>query len=291
MKAISTKELPPGLPTLVDQAGTAIQSGEREEAKLDAGSLQRGLTVLSAIIKVERPVTSNEIAGIVGLSASTTHRLLKTLFDLGYIHRDNSKRYLPSARALFPADLFHPLNVLRRVTAEHLVALRNQFGLACSFVLFLGGRRWVIETIHGHEALSPYNEMEVTAPLHAAAAGKLLLSALTENQREELLGVGPYPRLTPSTIVDPDRLREELAICSRDGFVFAIDELLQGLAAVGAPVWCSAQQMLGAVVLAGPTRHFEPSRRQMLAASVREVAGILSHASPGVRAVGKFLGY
>lgn len=275
----------------VDESATVLHAAEKEESRLDTGSLQRGLAVLTAIIKAERPVTSNEVAGIVGLSASTTHRLLKSLVDLGYLYRDGSKRYFPSAQALFPADLFHPLSVLRRSTAEHLVTLRNKFGQASSFVLFLGGKRWVIETIHGHEALSPYNEIEVTAPLHATVSGKLLLSGLSEDQRAELLGPGPYQRLTSSTIVDPQQLREQLERVAHDGYVFCIDELLQGLGAVGAPVWSSPRQMLGVVALAGPRHYFEGARGEALAAAVREAAGILSHASPGVRAIGKFLGY
>jgi IclR family transcriptional regulator, acetate operon repressor len=281
-----------GIVAIAGHASTeAPAPGNIDEMRFDTGSLQRGLAVLEAVIRAERPVSANEVGSLVGLSASTTHRLLKSLSEQGYVIRDSAKRYFPSVRALFPANLFHPLNVLRRVTIEHLLGLRNQFGLASSLLVFLGGKRWVIETIHGHDALSPYNEMEVTAPLHATAAGKILLSIFSEEERAEALGPGPYERLTSTTIVEPEKLRAELAKTVASGHAIALDEMLQGLSAVGAPVWYAPRRALGALVLAGPTRNFEGEKLTKLVASVCETAGILSHASPDVRTVGKLLGH
>jgi hypothetical protein len=106
----------------------------------------------------------------------------------GYIYRDAAKRYYPGARALFPATVFHPLNMLRRVVSEELLSLRKRFGLAAAFVIFMGGERWVMEAIHGNDFLSPYSETVVSASMHAVS-GKILLSTLSNSARTALIGI------------------------------------------------------------------------------------------------------
>lgn len=258
---------------------------EFDDAKHDTGALRRGLIILDAVIKAERPVSSGEIANIVGLSPSTTHRLLKALSDQEYLIRDGLKRYYPSVKALFPADLFHPLNVLRRIAIEQLLSLRQQFGQASSFVIFLAGKRWVLETIHGHEALSPYNENEVGAALHASVSGKIFLSTLSEAERDALLGPSPYLRHTASTITDRGRLFDEIGQISSKGYGASFDELLDGLSAVGAPIFAEPKRVIGALVLAGPSKNYANGGLQPMISAVTQVARLLSFASPDVRAV------
>ena len=227
---------------------------------------------------------------MVRLNPSTTHRLLQTLVQLGYIHRDGSKRYHPAARALFPANLFHPLNILRRVVSEELLTLRKHFGLAASFVLFMGEERWVMETINGSDFLSPYSTTVVSHSLHATVSGKILLATLSATERTALIGEGPYEAHTQRTIVMRAALDRELALVAERGYSTAIDELLLGLSAVGAPIWCAPNRPLGAIVLAGPTKHFTESSLIDFAKEASNTADLFSFASPPVRAACHFIG-
>jgi IclR family acetate operon transcriptional repressor len=260
-------------------------------AEQNTGSLQRGLKILDAIVSAERRITLAEIADLVKLNSSTTHRLLQTLIQLGYVERDSLKRYYPSAAALFPANLFHPLNILRRGVSEELQGLRKQFGLAASFIMFMGRQRCVLETIHGNAFLSPYNSTIVTHPLHATVSGKILLATLSEGARTELLGQGPYQAHTPRTIVTHQALKQELAGVAERGYATAIDELLLGLSAVGAPVWSAPSKALGAIVVAGPTQHFDATNMAAFAKGVSTSAALFSQASPTVRATCHFFGH
>jgi DNA-binding IclR family transcriptional regulator len=237
-------------------APTLLAGADSSDIEQNTGSLQRGLAILNVIIKVERPMTLAEIAGQVGLGPSTTYRLLQSLGHLGYIYRDAAKRYYPGARALFPATVFHPLNMLRRVVSEELLSLRKRFGLAAAFVIFMGGERWVMEAIHGNDFLSPYSETVVSASMHATVSGKILLSTLSNTARTALIGAGPYEAHTSHTLVKRSALDRDLALVAERGCATAIDELLLGLAAVGAPIWSAPQRPLGALVMAGPTKHF-----------------------------------
>lgn len=271
-------------------SGTAPEVGE-ESLRQDVGSLQRGLAILDAVVKTERPLTSSEISDAVGLNPSTTHRLLRSLSEMGYLFRDASKRYYPSARALFPSNLFHPLNVLRRNSMEELLSLRRRFGLAVALVVFIDFKRWVLETIHGNDSFSPYTDTEVLASLHTTVAGKILLSSMPSDARSKLIGSGPYEALTSKTITSPKDLERELSAVEAQGYATSLDEMLQGLSAVGAPIWCAPRRPLGAVIMSGATKHFDDSRLKEMATAVAHSAGLFSFASPDVRAVCRFLGH
>ncbi len=280
---------------VVARAGQASKRGgpgpSAEEPRQDIGSLQRGLAILNAVVRTERPLTSSEIADAVGLTPSTTHRLLRSLSDIGYLFRDASKRYYPSARALFPTNLFHPLNVLRRNAAEELLSLRSRFGLSVALVVFIDGKRWVLETIHGIGSFSPYTDTEVSASLHTTVSGKLLLSTMEPQARLRLLGPGPYEALTSKTITSPADLERELSEVSAKGYATSIDEMLHDLTAVGAPIWCAPGRPLGAVIMSGAIKNLEePKLKDMVTAVIRS-AGLFSFASRDVRAACRFLGH
>jgi DNA-binding IclR family transcriptional regulator len=192
---------------------------------------------------------------------------------------------------LFPASLFHPLNTLRRAVTEELLVLRTRFGLAASFIIFMAKQRWVMETIHGNDFLSPYSDTVISDSLHATVSGKILLATMPKYERAALIGPGPYNAHTPQTIVSAEDLDEELGRLAERGYATAIDEFLLGLSAVGAPIWCAPHRPLGALILSGPTKHFSEARPPEFATAVMNTAALFSFASPHVRAVCRLLGY
>jgi DNA-binding IclR family transcriptional regulator len=260
-------------------------------SRQDVGSLQRGLAILDLIVRAERPLTTSEIGSAVNLSPSTTHRLLKSLSELGYLMRDAAKRYSPSARAMFPMNLLHPLNALRRNYAEELIALRQQFGLTVALVLFIGGKRRVLETFTGNDSFSPYQSTEDIGPLHSTASGKIFLACLSPAEREAVLGKAPYEVHTPLTITTREALDAELAAVRVRGYSSALDENIQGISAVGAPIWCSADLALGALIITGASKHFEPPRLQAITQAVVQRVDLFSRASSDIRAVCRLLGH
>jgi len=269
----------------------AFVGREAEENRQDAGLLQRGFAMVEVLVKEERPLTSAEIAELVGLNSSTTHRLLQTLIQIGYVWRDQAKRYHPTARALFPTSLYHPLNSLRRAASEELRSLRQAFGFTTALQIFLGHRRVVLEIMLGSENFSPYFQTEVAAPIYATASGKLLLANLSEAERDQLLGAEPYKTHASRTLVRRAELERELKEALERGYSVTLDEMLQGLAAVAAPIWLSPRRMMGAVVISGPSKNFDAETVSQISTAAMRSAELFSFASPDIRAVSRFLGY
>ncbi|MFO1081099.1 MAG: IclR family transcriptional regulator [Reyranellaceae bacterium] len=284
------------MPARRRKAGTRAVAKPAEErstasgGRQEAGLLPRGFALLEALIREERPLTSTEIGELVGLNSSTTHRLLQALSQIGYITRDPAKRYYPTARALFPISLYHPLNALRRAASEELRELRQAFGMTTALQIFLGTRRIVLEVMLGNEPFTPYYQTEVTAPIHATASGKLLLSTLPPAERDRLLGPEPYKAHASATLTTRPALDRDLAAIAARGHSTTMNEMLEGLSAVAAPIWLSPRRPIGCIIVSGPTRNFDAAATARIVEALKRSAELFSVASPDIRAVARFLG-
>jgi DNA-binding IclR family transcriptional regulator len=142
----------------------------------------------------------------------------------------------------------------------------------------------------GSETFSPYFQTEVAAPTYATASGKLLLANLTEAERDHVLGAEPYKSHASRTVVTRAELERELKEALERGYSVTLDEMLQGLAAVAAPIWLSPRRMMGAVVISGPSKNFDAQTIKQTATAAMRSAELFSFASPDIRAVSRFLG-
>jgi IclR family acetate operon transcriptional repressor len=99
---------------------------------------------------------------------------------------------------------------------------------------------------------------------------------------------GQLEPLTSRTVVDPARLRSELAAIRRDGFGAAVDELELGLSAVAAPVFDEKGNVVAALSVSGPTLRLTPRRiaelRPLVIKQCRALSRELGHRPEGVHA-------
>jgi DNA-binding IclR family transcriptional regulator len=56
-------------------------------------SLEYGVAILESFTASRPALRISELAGIVGISRSTTHRYATTLVELGYLEQDSKRRY------------------------------------------------------------------------------------------------------------------------------------------------------------------------------------------------------
>lgn len=255
----------------------------------ESGALSRGLAVLSAVIAAARPLSLVEIEDAVGLSSSTCHRLLQTLSQAGYIHRDTGNRYYPTPRAVFPLVIDHPLNLLRRDTSDALTRLQRTYGPSVGLIVFMGTARLFVDVVLGQDNVTPYYETQVSLPLNSTVSGKLLLSELGVADRDAALGPEPYPMRTPKTITARAALMRQLDQVAKEGIATNIGENIPGISAVGARLALPGARAIGAIVITGPAKYFTARSIARMSADLRECTAILSNTSLSVRAVARFL--
>ena len=200
-------------------------------------SLVRGAQLLSALARRPAGATVAELCRMVDLPRTTVARLLATLDDIGFVERNGAtwsigRELTRIGRAAQP---FTQLIDVSRPLLEQLASEARE-----SVVLQLINRNWEAEVIIQVDppmlvGLTNWMERRFAGELHASAAGKLALSAVSD---EEVVFRLPsrLPAYTPATITDLDQLFAELARVRRQGFAETVDELELGLTGNAVPI-------------------------------------------------------
>lgn len=184
--AIRSRQAPGKRPALEGRIGASTLS------TAPRGAPERTLRLLQVLIEVPGPATLASIAQASGLEPNTAHRLLERLVETGYARKcDATRRYSAAARALYPMSLHHPLNRLRLESREQLRHLRERHDQSVCLIVFVGHQRVIIDFVPGREPLSPLYGTWLSNPLNASAAGIVLLSNLSRDERRKLLGDEP----------------------------------------------------------------------------------------------------
>ena len=155
-----------------------------------------------------RPLGLGEIARKLEISKSSTHELLSTLTERGFVHRRDGGIYELGVKAweVGSTASIAPLISAAAPVMERIAARLNEdvvLGVLSGF-----------ESINVHivgsgQAVRVYAPVGTRFPAHHASTGLLLLAFQPEGYLETVLPP-TLSAASPRTITDPDRLRTEL---------------------------------------------------------------------------------
>jgi len=247
----------------------AVVTGDQQAVPKSV--LERVFAILDSFSAEEPELTLAELAVRTAIPKPTVHRLAAILaeqrllkrtdhgFRLG-IHLFELGELVTEQHDLRDASLPF-LEELFELTHEtiHLGVLDGNDVLY--FVKIVGYRSFPVPTRTGGRW-----------PAYASALGKVLL-AFGPADPLPLLPSGSLKPLTPYTIIDPERLRRELAIVRRVGTAIESQEAVLGNACVAAPIFDSPGHLVAAVSISGPPLRLRPAQR---APVVRQTAARIS---------------
>lgn len=243
-------------------------------------AVERAARILCAFT-AERPVLGlAELARVVGLSKSTVRRFALSLERSGLLASEaEAGRYRLGVRCLTlgavaqaSVDLHHrALPIVRRLVRAvgETVYLLVPRGLEAVCLE-------IAEASRGVRVLVA--EVGSAFPLHAGAAPRALLAAASEATVRELLD-RPLRRYTPATMTDARALRRDIAATRAAGCTVSVDDLVLGIASVGAVVWDGRGQAVAALSVSGTKdRILGPGRERIVRAvtgAARELSLVL----------------
>ncbi len=177
-------------------------------------SLEYGLAMLECFSSEERELGIAEMAVLVGLSRSTTHRYAVTLVALGYLEQDSKRKYRLTGRAGAPGAA--AISAIRQNVRARgvLEELRDETGYTVSMGVLDRGRVVYVYRLFGHRpgqhAIDRDLGIGAPVPLYCTALGKVLLASVSEAERRELVdGLDLIPH-GPRSILEKGELLAEL---------------------------------------------------------------------------------
>ncbi|HTC60194.1 MAG TPA: IclR family transcriptional regulator [Solirubrobacteraceae bacterium] len=203
-------------------------------------SLEYGVAILESFSAGRQTLGIADIADIVGVTRSTTHRYAMTLVALGYLEQNSKRKYRLARHAADPGGA--AVGTIRRELAARAVLeeLREQTGHTVSMGVLDGARVVYVHRLlaHGAGQYSADHDLGVGAgiPAYCSALGKVLLASISDAERRELLATIEFEPHGPNTIEERNELAAELDRISTRGVVVSDEELFAGSRSIAALV-------------------------------------------------------
>jgi DNA-binding IclR family transcriptional regulator len=116
----------------------------------------------------------------------------------------------------------------------------------------------------------------VKLPIHAGCSGKVIMAFLPEEEIEKIIASG-LQGVTDRTVVDPNRLRKQLAEIRRMGYSVTHGERTREAHGIACPIFNYNSNVIGAVGVTIPSYRFKHQMERRILSLVKEGADWLSY--------------
>jgi DNA-binding IclR family transcriptional regulator len=226
-----------------------------DDPKNIVGSIIKASSLMDLFTLDRRQLGLNEFAREVGYNKTTTYRLLQTLVAAGWLVRSTSGTYRLGPRPLVLGAIARADLDLRNEALPFMQALSEEFG-DTAFLMIPGDRGAVtIEAIQGGNPIRVHGVgVGTTLPYHVAA-GPVVLAAFSSEIEAEILAQ-ERTRFTKQTTMARGALRSKFAQVRKDGYSVSLEDYVDDVAAVAAPVLDRSGTATAALSVGGPSNHF-----------------------------------
>lgn len=230
-------------------------------------------TVIEHFAKCQTDLSLQEIAKELKLPKSTVHRLINDLKELGYVEQGPSKKYYLSYKFLNIGNRTMNKNNF----VEKMIPYMNFFAKRYNFDMGLSGfyRENVIHLHSVYNALSfKLNPISGSIlPAYCTAAGKLFLSSLSREQFTKYLSNTSLIPLTEYTIIDKNRLTEQIEKTKLNGFGIANSEYIEDVCCLALPLKDAFNRTIGTMNFSCMSDRYEFLTSKEF---IKEAKGVLS---------------
>jgi IclR family KDG regulon transcriptional repressor len=241
----------------IQTAGTNPESLKKDPNGYHIRAVERALQVLEAFTEESPERGLSEISQFVKLHKATTHRIVTTLLNSGYLERaGDGQRYRLGLRlASLGFNVIRHMD-LRREALPLMHQLVAQLDEACDLSVFDRGEVFYIEVLQSTHAHTIAAAVGLRLPVHCTASGKLFLAHLPEAQLASILS-RVLPASTRNTLTSPEAVRKNLDEIRSKGFSFDNEEMEFGIRALAAPIFNHHGELVAAISILAPANRME----------------------------------
>lgn len=236
-----------------------LVSGRDNDDRYNIRVLDRAIRILTLLSdgKLRSPA---EIAESIGLSPSTTFRMLSTLSYHRFVQRnEKTNQYKLGLACLELAQNFIASDDIRQAALPDLEALRDETKETVHLVVLDRMQIVYLEKLPGLHAIGLMSSrVGLRSPAYCTGVGKALLAYQKPEQVCEYYQSHGLRRYTDSTITDLDALMKHLEQIRQQGFALDKGEHEEEVRCVAAPIFDINGKVVAAISISGPAIRMDP---------------------------------
>ena len=249
-------------------------------------AVDRAISILECFTVDAPELSFTSIAAGIGLSKSTTHRLLSTLQRSGMVEFDDEKAVFRLGRAVLRLGSVAACGMdLVRQARPILAALAQVSDETALLLIPDDSQALCVYRFEGsHPGQSVALEPGRRVPLNCGAAPRVLLAHLPEPLWRVIVSGGLEP-LTRYSLTSEDELERDRQEITQRGYAMGWEDVSLHTCDVAAPIFNAKDDVIGAVSISGIVQRFSAERLPTLIRSAMEAGGEISRALGQTRPV------
>jgi DNA-binding IclR family transcriptional regulator len=242
------------------------------EERPTAASVERAFSILEFLNSSKRGWNISEMSRKLHIPKSTTHVLVSTLDQLGYIkHYRSTRRFQLSPKMFGLGRNALTATALPEIALPHLRWLVQETRLTAHAGILEKNRVVFVQKVDGPGIIKFDTYIGKCSELHCTALGKALLAFQSEETIQGILSNYIFDRFTKRTISSQQAFLNELARVRQQGYSIDDEEEELGIRCVAAPI-SGGESILGAVSVTGTTTQIRMDELDRLIAVTKSAA-------------------
>ena len=233
-------------------------------------SLLRAMDILDLLEKrTALPVA--EISDALRIPRSTTYKYLAVMRECRLVDYERAmEKYRLGMRLFELGTAIQHQMTIDRIARPYMEDLSGQIDETVGLNILDGNFSIYLDRVDAtnRDGIVFLLRKGTRRPLHAGAAGKILLAYQPEDRIERFLNEVKLVKYTENTITDPQELMKQLKIIKKEGYACSREEINPGVMAFAAPIFNYEGKVIAGLVVAGPIQRIGDPKKEEIIKSI-----------------------
>jgi len=235
-------------------------------------SLDRGLGTLSAVARLER-CTLSDLSRETGIPTATTHRILTTLSNRGYVSfSETGQEWMIGIEAYRTGASYLKRNNVVEMGRPIMQRLMQDTGETANMAVPDGADVVFVSQIETGNPIRAFFPAGSRTPIYASGTGKALLAMMPPDALDKALSAMAFQPFTNRTHANADALLADLATTRQRGWSYDEEERYAGMSCIGTAIFNEQDEPCAGVSVSGPTARFQGADLERFGALVSDAA-------------------
>lgn len=242
----------------------------KESSKIKC--IEKAFKVLDIIANQKDGIKLRQIAQEMHGNESALHHLLSSLLDTNIIVKNpTNNRYYLGIKVVELGNKYFSALPFYDITKTHLERLINEFNESVYLIKYEGNKLILLESVASDYFLKSYISVKIEEA-HANAAGKILLSEYNEQNLKDYIKKYGLTKFTENTIIQEDKLIEELKSTKKRGYSFDNEELEVNLNCIAVPIYSYKNKLVSTIIIAIPKNRLTDEKKEKMINSLKKAS-------------------
>ena len=240
-------------------------------------TVDKALDILEIFLQKDGGLSLTEVSKATGLNTATVYRLLSTFAKRGYLSQVHKKGTYSLGMKMLDYNYAIRKN-LKYVDFAYLSLSKfsKEYNVSTFLAILDNDSLLIVEEIGTSGNLRINSPVGKRLPLYCTACGKVLLAALSEEDRQAYYHRIKLQSYTSSSITDIPRLEKELAAIKAEGMAYHKEEYRQGVWVAAAPIYNGSGIVIAAAAIIIPISYMGVDSIQIYTTAIKGCTGEIS---------------